>query len=82
MGGLISNDTRYIDSGVPLLKDIPILGWLFKYQKEVNEKKELLVMITPHVIESEDVLDQYARSFGAKMDELRNKLNTKKGWFN
>jgi len=75
MGGLISNITNSIDSGVPWLKDIPLLGWLFKYQKEVEDKKELLVMITPYVIETEDVLDQYARNFGAKMDELRNKLN-------
>ena len=34
MGGLISNDTIYVDYGVPILKDIPILGWLFKYQRE------------------------------------------------
>jgi general secretion pathway protein D len=74
MGGLIENKVNIIDSGVPLLKDIPLLGWLFKYQKEEKRKTELLVMITPHVIESEDVLGQYVESFNAKMQEFRDKL--------
>lgn len=74
MGGLISNNVNYIDSGVPLLKDIPLLGWIFKYQTESKEKKELLVMITPYVIESEDVLGQYTKSFNEKMDGLRKRL--------
>lgn len=75
MGGLIENNVNVIDSGVPFLKDIPLLGWLVKYQKEVKEKTELLVMITPHVIESEDVLGQYVTSFNQKMNEFREKLH-------
>jgi general secretion pathway protein D len=74
MGGLISNNVNLIDSGVPLLKDIPLLGWFFKYQKEEKKKTELLVLITPYVIESEDVLSQYVVSFNAKMQEFRDKL--------
>ncbi|MBU0675804.1 MAG: type II secretion system secretin GspD [Proteobacteria bacterium] len=74
MGGLIENNINKVDSGIPILKDIPILGWLFKYQKDQKEKTELLVMITPYVIESEDVLGQYVKSFDGKMDELRKKL--------
>lgn len=74
MGGLIENKTAFVDSGVPFLKDIPLLGWLFKYQKEVGDKTELLVMITPYVIESEDVLSQYVKSFNVKMEEFRDKL--------
>lgn len=75
MGGLISNNVSYSDSGVPFLKDIPLLGWLFKYQSEKKDKKELLVMITPYVIESEDVLGQYVKSFNEKMDGFRKRLN-------
>jgi general secretion pathway protein D len=74
MGGLISNNVNLIDSGVPLLMDIPLLGWFFKYQKEEKKKTELLVLITPYVIESEDVLSQYVVSFNAKMQEFRDKL--------
>jgi len=75
MGGLIENNVTINDSGVPILKDIPLLGWLFKYQSEAKEKTELLVMITPYVIETEDVLAQYTKSFEAQMNDLRNKLN-------
>ncbi len=77
MGGLIENIVNFVDSGIPILKDIPILGWLFKYQREQNAKKELLVIITPYVIASEDVLDQYVRSFKTKMDDFRKILNGK-----
>ncbi|NTV12755.1 MAG: type II secretion system secretin GspD [Desulfobulbaceae bacterium] len=75
MGGLIENKTNMLDSGVPLLKDIPLLGWLFKYQQEEKKKTELLVMITPYVIETEDVLGQYVKSFNEKMDGFRKRLN-------
>ncbi|MEN8134917.1 MAG: type II secretion system secretin GspD [Thermodesulfobacteriota bacterium] len=74
MGGLISTNVDIVENGVPLLKDIPLLGWFFKYQKEEKKKKELLVMITPYVIESEDVLSQYVESFKAHMQEFRDKL--------
>lgn len=74
MGGLISKDSTDNDSGLPLLKDIPGLGWLFK-QKTINNKKtELLLMVTPYVIESEDVLDQYIKGFKEKVDGLRQEL--------
>lgn len=78
LGGLIKKDVTFNDSGVPLLKDIPGVGWLFKYQKQSNTKTELLVMITPYVIESEDVLDQYITKFNEKMGQLRQSLNTEK----
>jgi general secretion pathway protein D len=75
MGGLITTDVSSNQTGVPVFKDIPGLGWLFKYETESTTKRELLVMITPYVIESEDVLDQYIREFNKKMDKLRQELN-------
>jgi general secretion pathway protein D len=78
MGGMIRKDTNSVETGVPLLKNIPVLGWLFKSQTETTTRTELLVMITPHVIESRNVLDQYFRSFSGKMSELRQEL-TKEG---
>ncbi|MBU0485222.1 MAG: type II secretion system secretin GspD [Proteobacteria bacterium] len=74
MGGMLSNKTDSGESGIPLLKDIPLLGWLFKSKSETTRKTELLVMITPYVIESEDVLDQYAQRFKEKVTDLKTKL--------
>ncbi len=79
IGGLIGTDTTISDSGIPLLKDIPILGYLFKYESRVVEKTELLIMLTPYVIETEDVLDQYINEFQGKMNELRRELHRSPG---
>ncbi|MFZ5765960.1 MAG: type II secretion system secretin GspD [Thermodesulfobacteriota bacterium] len=75
MGGMIDKNTSTIKSGVPLLMDIPLLGNIFKYQKDTTRKTELLIIITPFVIESEDVLDQYVRAFEERMARLRPHLH-------
>ncbi|HEX9715409.1 MAG TPA: hypothetical protein VGA28_06940, partial [Desulfurivibrionaceae bacterium] len=71
MGGLINKDNSITQSKIPLLGDIPLLGWAFKYESHKNDKTELLVMITPYVIETDDVLDQYIKKFQEKMQGLR-----------
>ena len=38
------------ESGVPLLRDVPGLGWLFKAQSNVVERSELLIFLTPTVL--------------------------------
>lgn len=74
MGGLISKNDSDNNSGVPFLKDVPGLGWLFKTKNTKTSKHELLLMVTPYVIESEDVLDQYIKGFKEKVDGLRQDL--------
>ncbi len=77
MGGLIKKGNTNNQSKIPLLGDIPLLGWAFKYEKQSNDKTELLVMITPYVIESDDVLEQYIKKFQEKMQGLRQGLDVK-----
>ncbi|MEW6427517.1 MAG: type II secretion system secretin GspD [Thermodesulfobacteriota bacterium] len=74
IGGLISRNKNATDVGVPLVKDVPFFGNLFKYQSQSDINNELVIIITPHVIESENVLEQYTREFQFKMDELRHEL--------
>jgi len=50
IGGLISTDIRQQTSGVPILSDIPILGMAFKRKKSDKVKKEVIVVLTPHVM--------------------------------
>ena len=50
IGGLIDDTFLSSEEKVPILGDIPILGWLFKYRVESREKQNLLVFLTPHVI--------------------------------
>lgn len=50
IGGLIDDSSGTSTYKVPLLGDIPILGWLFKSFVKTNEKTNLFVFITPHII--------------------------------
>ena len=52
MGGLRSENSNNSDSQAPLLGDVPVLGELFRVDKRGATKTELVVMITPKIIES------------------------------
>jgi len=53
IGGLIRDNVVSSTSKVPLLGDIPILGWLFKYTTTRMEKTNLMIFITPYIIKNE-----------------------------
>ena len=52
IAGLTSNETRKDESGIPFLKDIPLFGHLFKKSSKTVDKKDLIIFVTPHIIES------------------------------
>ncbi len=52
IGGLIRDNVTSSTSKVPLLGDIPILGWLFKYKTSKVEKVNLMIFITPYIIKT------------------------------
>jgi general secretion pathway protein D len=54
LGGLISENTSKSNTKVPLLGDIPGLGALFRGQKDSTSKTELIILITPRVIDQPD----------------------------
>jgi len=49
MGGIYTRSTSLNYRKVPLLADIPVLGWLFKNRIEVDDRAELLIFITPKI---------------------------------
>lgn len=51
IGGVYKTIASESLSGVPWLSKIPILGWLFKYKTVSSEKRELLIFVTPKVVE-------------------------------
>jgi len=53
IAGLTSNEKRNASTGIPFLKDIPILGYLFKRSEKGSNKKDLVIFVTPHIIHSE-----------------------------
>lgn len=50
IGGVYTLDTSNSTSKVPGLGDIPVLGWLFKSNNKTQDKKELLIFITPKIL--------------------------------
>ena len=50
IGGLVRKDHSLSTSGVPILKDIPILGALFRNKVKRNSSEEILIFVTPHII--------------------------------
>ncbi len=57
VGGLISNKKTETESKVPILGDIPLLGWLFKNVTVEYKKTNLLVFITPRVMTDPNKID-------------------------
>lgn len=50
LGGLIEDDLSEGDSKVPLLGDIPLLGYLFSSKRTTYNKKNLMVFLRPHIL--------------------------------
>lgn len=74
LGGLIDEQHGYTNTGIPFLKDIPYVGWLFGTQSKTIAKNELIVVITPRVVENKydarKVTDEFRRKLtGIYYDE-------------
>jgi type IV pilus secretin PilQ/predicted competence protein len=52
IGGLINEVESNIETGLPVLMDVPVLGNLFKFQNDTKKKRELVIFVTPRIIES------------------------------
>ena len=68
IGGLMQNEKTTIDSKVPILGDIPLLGNLFKRHQKDNTKTELLIFLTPHVVNNPSLSAQATGGDGRKAD--------------
>jgi type IV pilus assembly protein PilQ len=51
IGGLISEVESSFENGVPVLKDIPLLGGLFRLSNDTKKKRELVIFVTPKIVE-------------------------------
>jgi type IV pilus assembly protein PilQ len=51
IGGLTVTQTTQSKSGIPLLVDLPIIGRLFGETRTDDEKRDLLILVTPHIID-------------------------------
>ena len=94
LGGLITDDKTVDEQGIPFLNRIPVLGALAGGRSnKVRKRSELVIMIQPIVVDSNDVMEKASRAEGGESDlgrraeSLKNKLTPtptpvqKKPWF-
>ena len=53
IGGLIRDNTGRVRTGVPILMDIPLLGYLFSSTSDIEQKRELVIFVTPSLVTAE-----------------------------
>jgi len=53
IGGILKDTSTWTEAGIPGLRKIPALGWLFKSNKTDERKNELLIFITPQIVKLE-----------------------------
>jgi len=53
IGGIVKSTIQYGEKGIPGLRQLGVLGWLFKSQSKKDQKNELLIFITPRIVQLE-----------------------------
>ena len=53
IGGLTTQEEENLKTGIPILKDIPVLGALFSYYRKGTRSKDLVIFVTPTIVEGE-----------------------------
>ena len=69
LGGLISQSNSRAETGVPILKDIPIVGQLFRTNNDSVRKTELLVLITPYIVADDHDAQEITNAFRNRLGE-------------
>ena len=69
LGGLIDEHFNSGDSGVPYLKDIPILGNLFKNQSNSLSRTELIILLTPYIVDGPETARAVRDAFKLRLGD-------------
>ena len=72
LGGAIRSQKNASNSGVPLLKDIPILGVLFSSKSSNKTRDELLVLMRPTVLKTPDLAAMQAKTEESRLPGIAN----------
>ncbi len=77
LGGMIKENRTFADEGVPVLKDIPIIGQAFRSNKDNRTRTELVVLITPYIITGPDDIKAITNAYTDHLQQFSrdNKIN-------
>jgi len=58
IGGLVSNDRTATISKVPILGELPLIGFIFRRTETITKRRNLMVFITPHILTNRAIADK------------------------
>jgi general secretion pathway protein D len=73
LGGLVSNSKINNKSKVPILGEIPLIGVFFQYRKDENTRNEILVFITPYVLDTPEEIEE-------RVERRKNAMSMSPNW--
>jgi general secretion pathway protein D len=76
IGGLIGESEQLTESGVPLLKDIPLLGYLFKSRGVSRLRTEIAMFLTPYIVYTDEQADSLLLRERDRLEESRAKIDS------
>ncbi|MBK8974938.1 MAG: hypothetical protein IPM29_03350 [Planctomycetes bacterium] len=71
LGGLINESVSTVRSQIPLLGSLPLVGWLFGRTQETVGRRELVILLTPHILDPVDA--------SARAEEVRRRFEAVRG---
>lgn len=74
IGGIMKEAKKKSYEGIPILSKIPLLGYLFRYTTDNIDKTELIMLLTPHVVESKSEADLITQEFKERLKDLKKPL--------
>lgn len=77
LGGLISNNYGKSNTGIPFLKDVPLIGSAFQSNRVSGDRIELLMLITPRILRGDEDMADLAGSYARDMNTA---FRTGRGW--
>ena len=76
IGGLIGQTEQVVESGVPLLKDLPLLGYLFKSHSVSRERTEIAIFFTPYVAFTDEQADSLLQRERDRLQGLKPQIDS------
>jgi general secretion pathway protein D len=81
IGGLIESRINQEKTQTPCLGSIPLAGWLFKNTSDSDQKTNLLVFLTPHIIQNSQDEKELYKTKKKQLEEEEQNINKKKPEF-
>lgn len=70
IGGLMQNSVTKNTSSVPLLGDLPLVGGLFRHTQDISKKSELVILLKPVVVDSDEKMAEQVRSVKSRFNNI------------